>query len=74
MKTHGRANLYFAYGQHMKSLDINCLSEMMVHLDLIKALERDQLTGEITRYAENEILYKAENKLELVKSKIKELL
>lgn len=73
MKTHGRANLYFAYGQHLRHFDLNRLFEALVEVGLIVALERDSETGEVLRYAETERLYRSDNKLGLVRDALKEV-
>lgn len=78
MRTHKTKSLWFAYHQCAPpGTTAEALAEALIQCGLIEAVERDQWTGAVVRYAELPDLYRAgdgEAKERMVRASLKDLM
>ena len=71
MKTRQIKNLYFQFKDILNGMTVYEFAEFLQSEGLIQAVERDEYSGSITRYAETEILYRCDDKTALVSQAVK---
>ena len=67
MKTRQIKNLYFQFKDILNGMTVYEFAEFLQSEGLIQAVERDEYSGSITRYAETETLYRCDDKERLVR-------